>query len=76
MPSELNDQKVALYHLKEELFYTVDEKTHESDLTEMGRTFLNPDDPDAFVLPDLASGACPPGSLPISSPGTCPGPST
>ncbi len=55
MSYQLNDQKVALYHLKEELFYTVDEKTHESDLTEMGRTFLNPDDPDAFVLPDLAT---------------------
>jgi len=51
----LNDQKVALFKLKEELYYAVDEKTHESDLTEMGRTFLNPDDPDSFVLPDIGS---------------------
>ncbi|MFM8684269.1 MAG: preprotein translocase subunit SecA, partial [Chthoniobacterales bacterium] len=26
---------------------------HEADLTEKGRSFMNPDDPDAFVLPDL-----------------------
>lgn len=51
----LNDQKVALFKLKEELYYAVDEKTHESDLTELGRAFLNPDDPDAFVLPDIGT---------------------
>ncbi|MDB6118513.1 MAG: preprotein translocase, SecA subunit, partial [Verrucomicrobiaceae bacterium] len=51
----LNDQKVELFKLKEELYYAVDEKTHEADLTEKGREFLNPDDPDAFVLPDLAT---------------------
>lgn len=49
----LNDMKTELFKLKEELYYSVDEKTHESDLTEMGRSFLNPDDPDAFVLPDI-----------------------
>src|SRR5690606_34481471 len=41
--------------LKEELFYSIDEKSHDADLSEKGREFLNPDDPDAFVLPDLAS---------------------
>ncbi len=46
-------QKVALFELKEELYFTVDERQHEADLTEKGRQFLNPDDPDAFVLPDL-----------------------
>ncbi|MBL9117053.1 MAG: preprotein translocase subunit SecA [Verrucomicrobiaceae bacterium] len=51
----LNDMKVQLFNLKEELYYSVDEKSHESDLTEMGRSFLNPDDPDAFVLPDIAT---------------------
>jgi preprotein translocase subunit SecA len=39
--------------LKEELFYTIEERQHEADLTEKGRSFMNPDDPDAFVLPDL-----------------------
>jgi len=35
------------------LFFTIDERAQESDLSEIGREFLNPDDPDAFVLPDL-----------------------
>ncbi|HWB02071.1 MAG TPA: preprotein translocase subunit SecA [Verrucomicrobiales bacterium] len=48
-------QKKALFALKEELFYSIDEKSHESDLMEKGRKFLSPDDPDAFVLPDLAT---------------------
>src|SRR6266513_2125198 len=38
-----------------ELFYTIDEKSNESDLSEQGRAFLNPDEPDSFVLPDLVS---------------------
>jgi preprotein translocase subunit SecA len=45
--------KEALVALKEELFYTIEERQHEADLTERGRSFMNPDDPDAFVLPDL-----------------------
>lgn len=48
-------QKKALFALKEELYFTVDEKQHEAELTEKGRQFLSPDDPEAFVLPDLAS---------------------
>ena len=48
-------QKVELFKIKEELYYSIDEKSHDADLSEMGRTFLNPDDPDAFVLPDLAT---------------------
>ena len=45
--------KAALVALKEELYFTIEEKSHEADLTEMGRTYLNPDDPNAFTLPDL-----------------------
>jgi preprotein translocase subunit SecA len=41
--------------LKEELFFTIDEKQHDADLTEKGRKFLNPSDPDAFVIPDLVT---------------------
>ena len=48
-------RKEELFALKEELFFTIDEKSHEADLSEQGREFLNPDDPDAFVLPDLIS---------------------
>ena len=48
-------RKAELFALKEELFFTMDEKSHEADLSEQGRAFLNPDDPDSFVLPDLIS---------------------
>ncbi len=48
-----NTTKEQLIELKEDLFFTVDERQHDADLTEQGRNFLNPDDPDAFVLPDL-----------------------
>ncbi|MFL6539471.1 MAG: preprotein translocase subunit SecA, partial [Chthoniobacterales bacterium] len=50
-----DSRKEELFALKEELFFTIDEKSNESDLSEQGRAFLNPDDPDAFVLPDLIS---------------------
>jgi preprotein translocase subunit SecA len=53
MNSDLN--KEELYHLKEELFFVIDERQHQADLTEIGRTRLRPDNPDAFMLPDLAT---------------------
>ncbi|MBS0664450.1 MAG: preprotein translocase subunit SecA [Verrucomicrobia bacterium] len=53
MNSDLN--KDELYRLKEDLFYTIDERQHQADLTEIGRKALRPDNPDAFVLPDLAT---------------------
>ncbi len=46
-------QKEALYHLKEALYFTIEEKQHQADLTELGRQTLRPDSPDAFVLLDL-----------------------
>jgi preprotein translocase subunit SecA len=48
-----DSRKEELFALKEELFFTIDEKSNEADLSEQGRSFLNPDDPNAFVLPDL-----------------------
>jgi preprotein translocase subunit SecA len=53
MHSDFN--KEELYKLKEELYFTIDEKNHQADLSEIGRTMLRPDDPDAFMLPDLAT---------------------
>jgi preprotein translocase subunit SecA len=53
MNSDFN--KEEMYRLKEELFYVIDERQHQADLTEPGRTKLRPDNPDAFVLPDLAT---------------------
>jgi preprotein translocase subunit SecA len=50
-----DQSKKDLYAQKEELFFAIEEKSHEADLTEKGRSFLSPKDPDAFVLPDLIS---------------------
>ena len=51
----LDQKKVELYAEKEQLLYAIDEKSYDADLTEKGRTFLSPKDPDAFVLPDLTT---------------------
>ncbi len=50
-----DQKKIELYAEKEQLLFAIDEKSHEADLTEKGRTFLSPKDPDAFVLPDLST---------------------
>src|ERR1051325_2509689 len=50
-----DQKKVELYAQKEQLFFAIDEKSNEADLTEKGRTFLSPKDPDAFMLPDLST---------------------
>ncbi|MBN2449363.1 MAG: preprotein translocase subunit SecA, partial [Lentisphaeria bacterium] len=44
-----------LQEVKESLYFSIDERGGEADLSEMGRRFLRPDDPDAFVIPDLAT---------------------
>ncbi|MEM9399683.1 MAG: preprotein translocase subunit SecA [Verrucomicrobiota bacterium] len=46
-------RRTQLYKLKEELFFSVEEKSNDSDLSEKGRAFLDPNNPDAFVMPDL-----------------------
>ena len=48
-------QKKELFELKEELYFIIDEKGHDSDLMEMGRDFLAPGDPESFTLPDLGT---------------------
>jgi preprotein translocase subunit SecA len=50
-----DSRKDELFALKEELYFAINERQQEADLSEMGRSYLNPDDPDAFVLPDLIS---------------------
>jgi len=50
-----DQKKVDLYREKEELLFAMDEKSHEADLTEKGRNHISPQDPDAFVLPDLTT---------------------
>ncbi|HEY4415802.1 MAG TPA: preprotein translocase subunit SecA [Verrucomicrobiae bacterium] len=50
-----DQKKVDLYREKEELLFAMDEKSHEADMTEKGRNFISPQDPEAFVLPDLST---------------------
>ncbi|UCD37477.1 MAG: preprotein translocase subunit SecA, partial [Fidelibacterota bacterium] len=47
----MRDKK--LHELDEELYFFVDEKSHIIDLTDQGRVHISPDNPDAFVIPDL-----------------------
>lgn len=42
-----------LQEVQEALFYVIDERGHEADLTEKGRNEIGPDDPEMFVMPDL-----------------------
>ena len=42
-----------LQEIKQELYFSVDEKGGESELSEKGRRELMPSDPQAFVIPDL-----------------------
>ena len=41
--------------LRQELFFTIDEKGHDASLTEKGCIELNPHDPEMYVLPDMLS---------------------
>ncbi|MDP6794534.1 MAG: preprotein translocase subunit SecA [Verrucomicrobiota bacterium] len=49
-----DQSKKELYAQKEELYFGMEEKSHDADLTEKGRSFLNPNDTEAFMLPDLS----------------------
>ena len=40
--------------IDEELYFVIDEKLHIVDLTEKGRLFIAPNNPEMFVLPDLS----------------------
>jgi len=48
-------RKIELYALKEELFFCLDEKTHDADLMEKGREIISPDNSEAFVIPDIGT---------------------
>jgi preprotein translocase subunit SecA len=50
-----DQSKKDLYEQKEMLLFAMEEKSHEADLTEKGRQFLSPNDPDAFMLPDITT---------------------
>ena len=48
----MRDKK--LHEIDEELFFAIDEKAHTIDMTDKGRDALSPNDPEMFVLPDMA----------------------
>ncbi|NMA43663.1 MAG: preprotein translocase subunit SecA [Oligosphaeraceae bacterium] len=54
---ELHDDnnRGYLQKVKETLFFSINERNNEADLSEKGRSFLRPGDEDAFVIPDLPS---------------------
>ena len=48
----IRDKKLP--ELDEELYFAIEEKNNVVDLTDKGRHFLSPNDPEMFVLPDLS----------------------
>ncbi|MBE76508.1 MAG: preprotein translocase subunit SecA [Candidatus Marinimicrobia bacterium] len=47
----IRDKK--LHEVDDDLYFSIDEKSHVIDITDKGRNVLAPDSPDAFVIPDL-----------------------
>ena len=48
-------RKEQARELRQELFFTIDEKGHDAGLTDKGCEELNPNDPEMYVLPDMIS---------------------
>ena len=48
-----DNNRGLLQEVQSILYFTIDEKTHEADLTELGRRTLSPDNPEDFIVPDL-----------------------
>ena len=48
-----DNNRGMLQQVQSILFFTIDEKTHEADLTELGRNTISPDHPEDFIVPDL-----------------------
>ena len=53
MNSDYNKERA--HELKEDLHFVIDEKNQQADLTEKGRSLISPNDPEGFVIPDLAT---------------------
>ena len=45
-----------LQEVREELYFAINEKHHDADLTMKGRNALSPKDPDAYIIPDIVEG--------------------
>ena len=48
-----DNNRGLLQEVQAELFFTIDEKTNEADLTARGREAISPGNPDDFIMPDL-----------------------
>lgn len=42
-----------MHEVDDDLYFSIEEKSHVMDITEKGRTLLAPDNPEAFIIPDL-----------------------
>jgi preprotein translocase subunit SecA len=51
-----DNNRGLLQQVQAELYFAIDERNNEADLTEKGRLEISPDDPDAFIMPDLVVG--------------------
>ena len=47
----IRDKKMS--EIDDTLYFSIDERTNVIDLSEKGRNYLSPDDPNSFVIPDL-----------------------
>ena len=47
----IRDKK--MHEVDEDLYFSIDEKSHIIDITDKGRIFLAPDNPETFIIPDL-----------------------
>lgn len=47
------DRWNSLHEITEELYFAVDERHHEVSLSDKGRAFISPGQPDSFVIPDI-----------------------
>lgn len=48
-----DNNRGLLQEVQSELYFTIDEKSNDADLTEKGRNEISPNDPDAFIIADL-----------------------
>tara|TARA_B100001250_G_scaffold408338_1_gene430576 strand:+ start:7598 stop:10639 length:3042 start_codon:yes stop_codon:yes gene_type:complete len=47
----IRDKK--MHEVDDDLYFSIEEKSHVMDITEKGRSLLAPDNPEAFIIPDL-----------------------
>jgi preprotein translocase subunit SecA len=48
-----DNNRGLLQEVQSDLYFTIDEKSNDADLTEKGRSVISADDPDAFIMADM-----------------------